>query len=147
MSIVVVSDGDSPVTACLAALAESESGSPYDVTLVSAGPSDESLTAVKGLKLIEAQADASWAALCKAGAEASEGELAAIEKAVRSSDLGLNPVVDSELIRLPIPPLTQERRKELVKLIKKMTEEARVAVRAARRDGNDLLKAAEDLFK
>jgi len=66
-----------------------------------------------------------------------------IEKAIRVSDLGLNPVVDSELIRLPIPPLTQERRKDLVKLIKKMTEDGRVAVRAARRDGNDLLKEAE----
>jgi len=63
-----------------------------------------------------------------------------IEKAIRSSDLGLNPVADSELIRLPIPALTQERRKELVKLIKKMTEDARVAVRAARRDANDMLK-------
>jgi ribosome recycling factor len=66
-----------------------------------------------------------------------------VEKAIRASDLGLNPIADSELIRLPIPPLTQERRKELVKLIKKMTEDARVAVRAARRDGNDLLKDAE----
>ena len=66
-----------------------------------------------------------------------------IEKAIRSSDLGLNPVADSELVRLPIPPLTQERRKELVKQIKKMTEDARVAVRAARRDANDMLKDAE----
>ena len=66
-----------------------------------------------------------------------------IEKAIRSSDLGLNPVADSELVRLPIPPLTQERRKELVKQIKKMTEEARVAVRGARRDGNEMLKEAE----
>ncbi|HKE19024.1 MAG TPA: ribosome recycling factor [Kofleriaceae bacterium] len=66
-----------------------------------------------------------------------------IEKAIRSSDLGLNPVADSELVRLPIPPLTQERRKELVKQIKKMTEEARVAVRGARRDANDMLKEAE----
>jgi len=66
-----------------------------------------------------------------------------IEKALRSSDLGLNPVTDSELIRLPIPALTQERRKELVKLIKKMTEESRVSVRAARKDGNDMLKDAE----
>jgi ribosome recycling factor len=64
----------------------------------------------------------------------------AIEKALRQSDLGLNPVADSELIRLPIPPLTQERRQELVKLLKKMTEDARVAVRAARRDANDSLK-------
>jgi ribosome recycling factor len=66
-----------------------------------------------------------------------------IEKAVRSSDLGLNPVADSELVRLPIPPLTQERRKDLVKQIKKMTEDARVAVRGARRDANDMLKEAE----
>lgn len=63
-----------------------------------------------------------------------------IEKAIRAGDLGLNPVADSELIRLPIPALTQERRKELVKLIKKMTEDARVAVRAARRDANDMFK-------
>ncbi|HET6612768.1 MAG TPA: ribosome recycling factor [Kofleriaceae bacterium] len=66
-----------------------------------------------------------------------------IEKAIRSSDLGLNPVTDSDLIRLPIPPLTQERRKDMVKVMKKMTEEARVAVRSARRDGNALLKEAE----
>jgi ribosome recycling factor len=66
-----------------------------------------------------------------------------LEKAIRSSDLGLNPVADSELVRLPIPPLTQERRKELVKQIKKMTEDARVAVRGARREGNDMLKEAE----
>jgi len=63
-----------------------------------------------------------------------------IDKAIRASDLGLNPVADSEQIRLPIPALTQERRKDLVKLIKKMTEDARVAVRAARRDANDMLK-------
>ena len=66
-----------------------------------------------------------------------------IEKAIRSSDLGLNPVADSELVRLPIPPLTQERRKDLVKQIKKMTEDARVAVRGARREANDMLKEAE----
>ena len=63
-----------------------------------------------------------------------------IDKAIRGSDLGLNPVSDSELIRLPIPPLTQERRKDLVKVIKTMTEDARVAVRAARRDANEMLK-------
>jgi ribosome recycling factor len=66
--------------------------------------------------------------------------LAVIEKSIRASDLGLNPVTDSEMIRLPIPPLTQERRKELVKVIKKMTEDARVAIRGARRDANDMLK-------
>lgn len=65
-----------------------------------------------------------------------------IEKAIRTSDLGLNPVADAELVRLPIPPLTQERRKELVKVVNRMTEEARVAVRGARRDGNDMLKEA-----
>jgi ribosome recycling factor len=66
-----------------------------------------------------------------------------IDKAIRGSDLGLNPVPDSELVRLPIPPLTQERRKELAKVVKKMTEEARVAVRAARRDAMDMIKDAE----
>jgi len=66
-----------------------------------------------------------------------------IEKTIRTSDLGLNPVADSEQVRLPIPPLTQERRKDLAKMIKKMTEEARIAVRSARRDANDMLKDAE----
>lgn len=67
----------------------------------------------------------------------------AIEKAIRSSDLGLNPVADAELVRLPIPALTAERRKDLAKQVKKMSEEARVAVRAARRDANDMIKEAE----
>ena len=66
-----------------------------------------------------------------------------IDKAIRASDLGLNPVADSDIVRLPIPPLTQERRKDLVKVVKKQTEEARVAVRAARRDAMDLVKEAE----
>jgi ribosome recycling factor len=66
-----------------------------------------------------------------------------IEKAIRASDLGLNPVSDSELVRLPIPALTAERRKDLAKQVKKMSEDARVAVRAARRDANDLVKEAE----
>jgi ribosome recycling factor len=70
--------------------------------------------------------------------------LPAIEKAIRSaSDLGLNPVTDSEMVRLPIPPLTQERRKDLTKVVKKMAEDARVAVRGARRDGNEMMKDAE----
>ncbi len=69
--------------------------------------------------------------------------VAVIDKAIRASDLGINPVADSDLVRLPIPPLTQERRKDLVKSVKKMTEEAKVAVRAARRDAMDLLKDAE----
>src|SRR6185295_362001 len=66
-----------------------------------------------------------------------------IEKAIRTSDLNLNPMADSELVRLPIPALTQERRKDLGKQVKKMSEEARVAVRAARRDANDMLKEYE----
>lgn len=66
-----------------------------------------------------------------------------IEKAVRAADLGINPVADAEMVRLPVPPLTQERRKDLVKRIKKMAEDARVAVRSARRDGNELLKDGE----
>src|SRR5688572_7386260 len=59
----------------------------------------------------------------------------AIEKAIRASDLGLNPVADAELVRLPIPALTAERRKDLAKQVKKMSEDARVAVRAARCPG------------
>jgi len=69
--------------------------------------------------------------------------LQVIDKAIRASDLGINPVSDSELVRLPIPPLTQERRRELAKVVGKQTEEARVAVRSARRDAMDLVKEAE----
>ena len=67
----------------------------------------------------------------------------AIDKAIRASDLGLNPVPDTDQVRLPIPPLTAERRRDLVKSVKKMTEEAKVAVRAARRDAMDMLKDGE----
>ena len=63
-----------------------------------------------------------------------------IEKTIRSSQLGLNPASDGEIIRLPMPPLTEERRKELVKMVKKMAEEAKVALRGARRDSNEMLK-------
>lgn len=63
-----------------------------------------------------------------------------IEKAVRSAQLGLNPGSDGELVRLPMPALTQERRQELVKLVKKMAEEGKVALRAARRETNEMLK-------
>jgi len=66
-----------------------------------------------------------------------------IDKAIRASDLGINPVADAELVRLPIPPLTQERRRDLAKAVGKQTEEARVAVRAARRDAMDMIKDAE----
>jgi ribosome recycling factor len=63
-----------------------------------------------------------------------------IEKAILKSDLGLNPVNDGKVIRLPIPALTTERRKELVKSVKKMGEEAKVALRNLRRDANEDLK-------
>jgi ribosome recycling factor len=63
-----------------------------------------------------------------------------IEKAILKSDLGLNPSNDGMVIRLAIPQLTEERRKELVKLVKKESEEAKVAIRNIRRDGNDDLK-------
>jgi ribosome recycling factor len=69
--------------------------------------------------------------------------IAVVDKAIRASDLGINPVSDSELIRLPVPPLTAERRKELAKVVNKQTEEARVAVRSARRDAMDMVKEAE----
>lgn len=66
--------------------------------------------------------------------------LKAIEKALRESDLGLNPSNDGAIIRIPIPPLTEERRREFVKMLHKLTEEARVAVRNVRRDANDEVK-------
>jgi ribosome recycling factor len=67
-------------------------------------------------------------------------QIGAIEKAIRASDLGLNPANDGRVIRLPIPPLTEERRKELVKRLHQLTEQRRVAVRNIRRDGNDTIK-------
>ncbi len=63
-----------------------------------------------------------------------------IEKAIQASDLGLNPQSDGTLIRLPIPALTEERRKDLAKISKRMGEEARVAVRNIRRDANEKVK-------
>jgi ribosome recycling factor len=66
-----------------------------------------------------------------------------IEKAIQKSDLGLNPQNDGNLIRLPIPPLTEERRNDLVKQAKKKAEDYRVAVRNVRREANDSLKALE----
>ena len=63
-----------------------------------------------------------------------------IEKAIRNSDLGLNPASDGKVIRVPIPALTEERRKDLVKKAHQMAEEARTAIRQVRRDGNDKLK-------
>ncbi len=63
-----------------------------------------------------------------------------IEKAILKSDLGLTPTNDGKIIRLPIPALTTERRKDLVKMVKKMEEEAKVALRNVRRDANEDLK-------
>ena len=68
--------------------------------------------------------------------------LAAIEKSVRSADLGLNPMNDGKLIRIPVPPLTEERRKEMVKHLHKVLEDHRTAVRNIRRDGNEAVKKA-----
>jgi ribosome recycling factor len=65
---------------------------------------------------------------------------APIEKAIRNSDLGFNPASDGKVIRVPVPQLTEERRKELVKKAHVMAEEARTAIRQVRRDGNDKLK-------
>ncbi len=64
----------------------------------------------------------------------------AIEKAIRNSDLGLNPANDGKVVRIPIPQLTEERRKELVKRAHHVAEEARTAIRQVRRDGNERLK-------
>src|SRR3990170_1165809 len=66
-----------------------------------------------------------------------------VEKAIRAANLGLNPVTDGQLIRLPIPDLTEERRKELAKLVGQYAEKARIAVRNVRRDGMDHLKTDE----
>ncbi len=66
-----------------------------------------------------------------------------IEKAIQSGGLGLNPVNDGKIVRIPIPPLTEERRKDLVKLVKKMAEDARVAVRNVRREAIERIKEKE----
>jgi len=66
--------------------------------------------------------------------------LGTIEKAIRAADLGLNPMNDGKLIRVPVPPLTEERRRELVKHLHKVLEDHRTAVRNIRRDGNELIK-------
>ena len=81
--------------------------------------------------------------------------LGAIEKAIQKSDLGLNPVNDGKLLRISIPQLTEERRKELVKKVKKITEDYRVAIRNSRRDAIDTFKkqkndkeiSEDDLFR
>ncbi len=68
--------------------------------------------------------------------------IGAVEKAIRSADLGLNPMNDGKLVRVPVPALTEERRKDMVKHLHKVLEEHRTAVRNIRRDGNDLIKKA-----
>lgn len=69
-----------------------------------------------------------------------KGMVKAVEKAIRESDLGLNPAVDGATIRVPIPALSEDRRKELVKIAHKYAETAKIAIRNVRRDGNDELK-------
>jgi len=66
--------------------------------------------------------------------------IAVVEKAIRESDLGLNPSTQGDMIRVPTPPLTEERRKEMVKLVKSEAEDAKIAIRNIRRDGNEALK-------
>jgi len=72
-----------------------------------------------------------------------KGVLGAIEKAIKSSDLGLNPLNDGKLIRVPIPALTEERRRDLVKHVRKLAEDYRVSVRNHRRDSLEMLKELE----
>ena len=69
-------------------------------------------------------------------------QLSTIEKAIRGAELGLNPMNDGKIIRVPIPPLTEERRREMVKHLHKVLEDHRTAVRNIRRDGNDAIKKA-----
>ena len=72
-----------------------------------------------------------------------KSNISPVEKAIRTAGLGINPVTDGQVIRLPIPDLTEERRKELAKLVGQYAEKARVAVRNVRRDGMDHLKQDE----
>ena len=70
-------------------------------------------------------------------------QIKAVEKALRESDLGLNPQVDGDVVRLPLPPLTEERRREFVKVARKYGEECKVAIRKARHDALDMLTQIE----
>ena len=72
-----------------------------------------------------------------------KGQVQAIEKALRESDLGLNPQTQSGVIRVPLPMLNEERRRELVKVVHKLAEEARIGIRHARTEGRDRLKKLE----
>ena len=69
--------------------------------------------------------------------------LAAIERAIQVSDLGMQPNVDGQIIRLVVPPLTEERRRDIVRMVRRRTEEARIAVRNVRRDAMDQLRTGE----
>ncbi len=69
--------------------------------------------------------------------------LKAIEKAISDSDLGIQPVIDGKMVRLSIPPLTRERREEMVKIVHKLAEEGRVALRSVRREANEKVKQLE----
>jgi ribosome recycling factor len=73
-----------------------------------------------------------------------KSQVQAVEKAIRESDLGLNPQVDGELIRIPVPALSEERRKELVKVAKKQGEECKVSVRKARHEALDMLSELKE---
>jgi ribosome recycling factor len=91
-----------------------------------------SLSQVANLTLIDART---------IGVQPYEKKMAAvIEKAIRESDLGLNPSAQGDLIRVPTPPLNEERRKEMVKLVKSEAEDAKIAIRNIRRDANEALK-------
>ncbi len=71
----------------------------------------------------------------------------AVEKAIREANIGVNPMTEGQLLRVPIPPLTEDRRKELVKLAHKFAEQARVSIRNVRRDGMEALKDLEKAHK
>ncbi len=74
-----------------------------------------------------------------------KSQVPAVEKAIRDAGLGLNPASDGQLVRIPLPELNEQRRQELVKLARKMAEEARIAVRNVRRDGMEDLKDVKEL--
>ncbi len=76
-----------------------------------------------------------------------QGLVKSVEKAIRDANLGLNPQVDGQLIRVPLPALTEDRRKELIKVAHKYAEQARIAVRNVRRDGMEALKTQEKSHK
>lgn len=72
-----------------------------------------------------------------------QGNVSAVEKAIRNSGLGLNPMIDGQTIRIPVPELNEERRRDLAKMAGKYAEQARIAIRNVRRDGMEKLKRAE----